>query len=235
MNTSAVSPFTLTKEQYQELYQEVLLFAKIGGVVNDEEGIWKMCHEEFVNELLPAIEAEDRIQVIDGCADSFVTSVQLHHYFMSKPSWEHGLEFGQYWSRNDNQLTALECMFERHDKEHVCYTMVRLLDVLQELAEQYNFNLYKAIKEVSRSNMTKFVRLSDLMNKYGTKNTLLRASLDCEELSNGKYKDVHATWTMNAEYALVVFRENFGNGKIVKHLSFYEEPDFTHCLLENEV
>ena len=229
------NPFTLTKEQYQELYQEVLLFAEIGGVVNDEEGIWKMCCEEFVNELLPAIEAEDRLQVIDGCADSFVTSVQLHHYFMSKPSWEHGLEFGQYWSRNDNQLTALECMFERHDKEHVCYTMVRLLDVLQELAEQYNFNLYKAIKEVNRSNMTKFVPTKEWVERYGygwhaVKNL---AEKECEQLSNGKYTNVHASLVPYSETDNVaVFRENFGNGKIVKPLWYFKEPDFTHCLLE---
>lgn len=229
MNTSAVSPFTLTKEQYQELYQEVLLFAKIGGVVNDEEGIWKMCHEEFVNELLPAIEAEDRIQIIDGVCDSWVTIVQLHHHCMSKPTWE--LPEPEITYLHD--IYEIEEMIQDKSPGLVHNSLHQLLSVSEKLAKEYNFNLYKAVKEVNRSNMTKFVRLGDLMNKYGDKNTLLRASLACEELSNGKYKDVHATWTMTAEYALVVFRENFGNGKIVKHLAFYEEPNFEHCLLEN--
>ena len=222
------SPYTLTKEQYQELYQEVLLFAEIGGVVNDEEGIWKMCEEEFVNELLPAIEAEDRIKVIDGCADSFVVCVQLHHFCMSKASFE--IEYRQSLRYGFPYLTQV---FTRNEVGLVPGLMYNLMLYLQSLAEQYNFNLYKAIKEVNRSNMTKFVRLGDLMNKYGDKNTLLRASLACEELSNGKYKDVKATWNTTAEYALVVFRADNGKGKIVKPLWHFEEPNFTHCLLEN--
>ena len=236
------NPFTLTKEQYQELYQEVLLFAKIGGVVNDEEGIWKMCHEEFVNELLPAIAEGDRIQVIDGVCDSFVVFTQLHHHFMSKPSWEQPQPdcgaITAYTYRIDSTVTesAIKTKYERL----VPFIMEYVIGYGEYLAQDFNFNLYKAIKEVNRSNMTKFVRLSDLMNKYGTKNTLLRASLACEELSKGKYKDVAAEIVYHSETdndfhgkELIVFRENFGKGKICKNFDWYQEPDFTHCLLEN--
>ena len=222
------SPFTLTKEQYQELYQEVLLFAKIGGVVNDEGGIWKMCLEEH-SELMMAIRDMNRIQIVDAICDEFVTFTQLHHYYMSKPTWEQPITSAIL----TNKMDLLEEL-EEHNEAVILSLMHYWLMSAQHQAELCNVNLYKAIKEVNRSNMTKFPSMKSLMDKYGDKNTLLRASLACEELSNGKYKDVKPTWNTTAGYALIVFRENFGNGKIVKPFT-YEEPDFTHCLLENEV
>lgn len=221
------NPFTLTKEQYQELYQEVLLFSQIGGVIADEDNLWKMCLEEH-SELILGIRRGDAQEILDAVCDQFVTFVQLHHYYMSKPTWEQPIT-SCILANNFDLLDELN----EHNEAVILPLMSYWLQSAALQAEIRGFNLYKAIKEVNRSNMTKFVRLGDLMNKYGDKNTLLRASLACEELSNGKYKDVHATRTMTAEYALVVFRENFGNGKIVKHLAFYEEPNFEHCLLEN--
>ncbi len=222
-----LNPFILTKEQYQELYKEVLLFSQIGGVIADEDNLWKMCLEEH-SELILGIRRGDAQEILDAVCDQFVTFVQLHHYYMSKPTWEQPIT-SCILANNFDLLDELN----EHNEAVILPLMSYWLQSAALQAEIRGFNLYKAIKEVNRSNMTKFVRLGDLMNKYGDKNTLLRASLACEELSNGKYKDVHATRTMTAEYALVVFRENFGNGKIVKHLAFYEEPNFEHCLLEN--
>lgn len=236
------SPFTLTKEQYQELYQEVLLFAKIGGVVNDEEGIWKMCHEEFVNELLPAIAEGDRIQVIDGVCDSFVVFTQLHHHFMSKPSWEQPQPdcgaITAYTYRIDS--TVIESAIKTKYERLVPFIMEYVIGYGEYLAQDFNFDLYKAIKEVNRSNMTKFPTLQQLFQrydpfciKYGQRQLWEVAAKDCEELSKGKYKNVVAIEVFNGLEYVAAFRENFGKGKIVKHLAFYEEPDFTHCLLEN--
>lgn len=226
------NPFTLTKEQYQELYQEVLLFAKIGGVVNDEEGIWKMCHEEFVNELLPAIEAQDRIKVIDGVCDSWVTIVQLHHYYMSKPTWELPEPETTYL----HDLYELEEMIQYKSPGLVHNSLQQLVSVSEKLAKEYNFNLFAGLVEVNRSNMTKFPYLTTIQNKYKRKTVeknLISAAYECEELSNGKYKNVVANVSKHSKYSFVVFREDFGTGKICKPLWHFEEPDFTHCLLEN--
>lgn len=230
------SPFTLTKEQYQELYQEVLLFAKIGGVVNDEGGIWKMCHEEFVNELLPAIEAEDRIKVIDGVCDSFVVFTQLHHHFLSKPSWEQpqpdcGAITAYTYSIDSVVIeSAIKTKYERL----VPFIMEYVVGYGEYLAQDFNFNLYKAIKEVNRSNMTKFVSQMSLIERYGfAADWTQLAAEECEELSNGKYKNVWAkcnSYRTN-ELNVVIFRENFGKGKICKPAWAFKEPDFTHCLL----
>lgn len=231
------NPFTLTKEQYQELYQEVLLFAHIGGVVNDEEGIWKMCEEEFVNELLPAIAEGDRIQVIDGVCDSFVVFTQLHHHFMSKPSWEQPQPdcgaITAYTYRIDS--TVIESAIKTKYERLVPFIMEYVIGYGEYLAQDFNFNLYKAIKEVNRSNMTKFVPVKTLVDKYmlGPVQALAAAQLDCEQLSKGKYQNVKATVASWSGKPLVVFRDDYGQSKIVKHLAFYEEPDFTHCLLEN--
>lgn len=227
------NPFTLTKEQYQELYQDVMTFSHIGGVVNDEEGIWKMCHEEFVNELLPAIVDEDQTQIIDGCADSFVVLVQLHNHFMSKPTWEQPTYEGGY-EEYDCEY-RLEKIIKGRLSGMVARCLGDFLSVAEYLAQDFNFNLYKAIKEVNRSNMTKFVPVKTLVDKYmlGPVQAVAAAQLDCEQLSKGKYQNVKATVASWSGKPLVVFRDDYGQSKIVKHLAFYEEPDFTHCLLEN--
>lgn len=220
------NPFTLTKEKYQELYKEVLLFSQIGGVAADEDVLWKMCHEEFVKELLPAIEAKDKIKVIDGVADSFVVIVQLHHYYMSKPTWELPEPETTYLE----ELYELEEMINDRVPGLVHNSLQLLLEVSEVLAKYYGFNLYKAIKEVNRSNMTKFPTATKIREYYGDVGECLHlAAMECMELSNGKYKDVVAFWNPCTGSDLVVFRADFGKSKIVKHLAFYEEPNFEDC------
>ena len=234
--------YTLTKEQYQELYKEVLLFAQIGGVTNDVDKIWEMCGEEFIREFIPAIEAEDKIKVIDGICDSFVVFTQLHHYFMSKPSWEQPQPdcgaITAYTYRVDSVVveSAIKTKYERL----VPFIMEYVVGYGEYLAQDYNFNLYKAIKEVNRSNMTKFPSFKSIVARYLHRDARELAAKDCERMSNGKYKDVVATTAYYSETEtdndfhgkeVVVFRENSGNGKIVKHLDFYQEPNFDHCWL----
>lgn len=233
--------YTLTKEQYQELYKEVLLFAQIGGVTNDEDVLWKMCEEEFCNELIPAVADGDKVQVIDGICDSFVVFTQLHHYFMSKPSWEQpspdcGVTSNFTYEINSDVVN--DCLRTRYEPI-VPFIMEYCRAYGEYLAKEYNFNLYEAIKEVNRSNMTKFPPLQEVLNKYGDKNMSLRASLDCEELSNGKYKDVVAIRTFYTESdndfngkEVVVFRADGGKGKICKPAWVFQEPDFTDCWIK---
>lgn len=231
-----LNPYTLTKEQYQELYKEVLLFAQVGGVTNDEDVLWTMCEEEFLNEFIFATEVEDTVEIIDAVADSFVVLSQLHHYYLSKPSWEQPLFNDTGWEYAP--FYRLEEMILKRKENYVQSCMSCWLEVAEVCAKEYSFNLYKAIKEVNRSNMTKFPSLQEVLNKYGDKNMSLRASLDCEELSSGKYKDVVAIRTFYTESdndfngkEVVVFRADLGWGKIVKHLGFYQEPNFDHCWL----
>lgn len=236
------NPFTLTKEQYQELYKEVLLFSQTGGVAADENNLWKMCEEEFVNELLPAVEKGDKLQVIDGVADSFVVFTQLHHCYMSKPSWEQpspdcGVISAFTYAIGTAEVE--ECLKTRYTTI-IPFIMEFCTKFGEYLAEEYNFNLYKAIKEVNRSNMTKFVPAKNtcIMNYRVTQEALDELASECEELSKGKYKNVRAeivfhSWTDNDFHGeqLIVFRENFGNGKVVKPLWHFEEPNFEDCWL----
>lgn len=217
------NPFTLTKEQYQELYKEVLLFSQIGGVATDEDVLWKMCEEEFIEELNEACAHKDKLAVIDAIADSFVVLVQLHHYYTSKPTWEFRDLFSVVdrtptWAiKNKDTTFALNCMVHWES----CAVFA---------ANQCNFNLYKAIKEVNRSNMTKYPTATKIREYYGdVGGNLHLAAMECMELSNGKYKDVVAFWNPCTGSDLVVFRADFGKSKIVKHLAFYEEPNFEDC------
>jgi hypothetical protein len=223
------NPYTLTTEQYQELYKEVLLFAEIGGVTQDEDGIWKMCQEEYINELIPATEAEDALGVIDATADSFVVLAQLHHYYLSKPSWEQPLYDDIGWE--DAPFFRLEGMLLNRQENLVPSCVANWLDVAKTCAKEYNFNLYKAIKEVNRSNMTKFpsvAEVSDYMQSKG-----VAAGQMLEEMSKGKNKDVVINFSdvkgLDGQMC-VVFRADGGKGKIVKWPGF-QEPNFDHCWL----
>lgn len=232
------NPYTLTKEQYQELYKEVLLFAQIGGVTNDEDVLWKMCEEEFVNELISATEVEDTVEIIDAVADSFVVLSQLHHYYLSKPSWEQPLFNDTGWEYAP--FYRLEEMILKRKENYVQSCMSCWLEVAEVCAKEYSFNLYKAIKEVNRSNMTKFPSILDLPNAVKNPNgtvdfdkTLQLVAAECESLSNGKYKDVVATASFhrvgeNSDFR-VVFRADNGQGKVCKYLEVYQEPNFDHC------
>lgn len=238
------NPYTLTKEQYQELYKEVLLFAQIGGVTNDEDVLWKMCEEEFVNELISATEVEDTVEIIDAVADSFVVLSQLHHYYLSKPSWEQPLFNDTGWEYAP--FYRLEEMILKRKENYVQSCMSCWLEVAEVCAKEYSFNLYKAIKEVNRSNMSKFPPYKWLLPRYDwsqytghvvtTSRTLEYAAKDCERMSNGKYKDVVAEVAFYSETdndfhgkEVVVFRENFGKGKIIKPAWAFQEPNFDHC------
>ncbi len=134
---SELKTSTLTTEQYQELYKEVLLFAEIGGVTQDEGVIWKMCQEEYNNELIPATEAEDALGVIDATADSFVTLAQLHHYYLSKPSWEQPLYDDIGWE--DAPFFRLEGMLLNRQENLVPGCMANWLNVAKTCAYEYNF------------------------------------------------------------------------------------------------
>lgn len=221
--------YTLTKEQYQELYKEVLLFAQIGGVTNDVDKIWEMCGEEFIREFIPAIEAEDKIKVIDGICDSFVVFTQLHHYFMSKPSWEQPQPdcgaITAYTYRVDSVVveSAIKTKYERL----VPFIMEYVVGYGEYLAQDYNFNLYKAIKEVNRSNMTKFPHFS-VVSEY-LEDTNLTTEQLLAQMSQGKNKDIVITDSPHGRN-LIVFRANSGKGKIVKW-PLFQEPNFDHCWL----
>jgi hypothetical protein len=240
-----MNPHSLTTEQYQELYKEVLLFAEIGGVTQDENVIWKMCEEEYINELIPATEAEDTLGVIDSVADSFVTLAQLHHYYLSKPSWEQPIYDDIGWVKTP--FFSLEAMLLNRKENLVPSCMADWLDVAKTCAKEYNFNLYKAIKEVNRSNMTKYPSLEEV-NNYAvstgfdpmnmtrfvgesTRSLMLHYVCgQCVTNSNGKYKGVVAHTKHLYGKDVVVFRADFGKGKIVKWPGF-QEPNFDHCWL----
>ncbi len=233
---SKFSPYILTTEQYQELYKEVLLFAEIGGVTQDEDVIWKMCQEEYINELIPATEAEDALGVIDATADSFVVLAQLHNYYLSKPSWEQPLYADSGWEYVS--LYALEKMIRERKESYVPGCMANWLNVAQIYAKEYNFNLYKAIKEVNRSNMTKFPKAKEV-GEYLARQGITAKQL-LEEMSKGKNKDVmaitipypfssYSAYDYHGE-GLVIFRADGGKGKIVKS-PLFQEPNFDHCWL----
>lgn len=224
------NPFNLTKEQYQELYKEVLLFSQIGGVAADEDNLWKMCLEEH-SELMLGIRRGDKQEILDAVCDQFVTFVQLHHYYMSKPTYEQPITSCIL----ANNFDLLDELNERNEAV-ILPLMSYWLQSATLQAEIRGFNLYKAIKEVNRSNMTKFPTVRELLKRDSCKASVKAWADECEALSNGKYKDVKATIeyyskTENDFHGeeVVVFRENFGNGKIVKHLAFYQEPNFEDC------
>lgn len=220
-----MSKHTLTENQYEELYKEVMLFAEIGGVTQDEDVIWNMCIEEM-KELKSAIQDFNRIDIQDAIADTFVTLSQLNNLYYKEP---------QYTFDKDEVVkiyTVQNCidMLEEKDKRYV----KSFLKLWQEQAileaSYWGFNLYKVIKAVNKSNFTKYPTYFEVTRVYGDSQTLLKAADECMELAKqyGKdYPNVVATVNTVDGVDYVVFRQDHGNGKVVKHFKFFKEPDFT--------
>jgi len=98
-----------------------------------------------------------------------------------------------------------------------------------DIAGDYNFNLYKVIKEVNRSNFTKYPLLVDVLDEY---DSLEQAAAYCEVLgkTNGKnYPNVVASVNTVDDVDYVVFRQDHGKGKVIKHFEFFQEPNFEGC------
>ena len=230
------NPHVVTQAQYEELYKEVLLFAKIGGITAAVDNIWKMCTEEFTNELVPAVKNSNAIEVVDGVADSFVVFTQLHHYYMSKPTWEQVVPFDDM-----NDVKPLHIHLSEKDTTIVPHLMEVWKDFSADFAKWLNFNLYKAVKAVNISNLSKFPSLDQLKRKYSnpailTAILLDKSAKDCEEASQGLYNDVVANLSsvISPEGTpYVVYRSNGGQGKIVKNNLFYQKPNFDDCWIKD--
>ena len=175
-------------------------------------------------------------KILDAVCDQFVTFVQLHHYYMSKPTWEQPLTI----SGIINNCDLLDDLEERNEAV-ILPLLGYWLQSATLQAEIRGFNLYKAIKEVNRSNMTKYPTLKSLVTRYRqdnkTNSEFLRLlACKCEDFSNGKYKNVKAEIVFHSETdndfhgkEYVVFRENFGKGKVCKFYPTFQEPNFEDC------
>jgi len=222
-----MSKYALTENQYEELYKEVMLFAEIGGVAQDEDVIWNMCYEE-VKELHDALLTDHRTNIIDGCCDTFVTLAQLHNFNFKKIKPYHNpvVSLDQAIFTEDTVMYLLKSKNEAFSQ--VC--MQSWYHRAAWYAGGYNFNLYQAVKEVNKSNFTKYPTYNEVVAVYGDSQTLLKAVDECMELAKqyGKdYPNVVATVNTVDGVDYVVFRQDYGKSKVVKHFRFFKEPDFT--------
>lgn len=222
-----MSKYLLTSSQYEELFKEVMLFAEIGGVTQDEDVIWGMCYEE-VKELRDALLTKHRTNIIDGCCDVFVTSVQLHSFHFEKIKPYNNPVVSLY-EADFSESTMLHLLESKNkDIPQLCMQIWYLWAV--QYAEACDFNLYQVVKEVNKSNFTKYPTYEEVVAVYGDSQTLLKAADECMDLakSHGKdYPNVVATVNAIDGIDYVVFRQDNGKSKIVKPFRFFKEPDFT--------
>lgn len=225
-----MSKHTLTENQYEELYKEVILFAEIGGVTQDEDVIWNMCYEE-VTELHDALSMEHRTNIIDGCCDTFVTLAQLHNFNFKKIKPYHNPAVSL------DHMVLTECtmmlLLEKKNKDIPQACMQAWYHWAVWYSRDYDFNLYQVVKEVNKSNFTKYPTYEEVVAVYGDSQTLLKAADECIELAKQHGKDYpNVVATVNTIHGVdyVVFRQDHGKSKVVKHFRFFKEPDFTETL-----
>jgi len=223
-----MSKYTLTKEQYQELYLEVMTFADIGGLLDGGDVIWNICIEEM-KELQDATEDLNPADIQDAIADTFVTLTQLYHFYFKEPchTFDEATVFDFYTIQNC--IDGMEEKDERYVKSILSFWQQQA--TLE--ARRWGVNLYKAIKFVNKSNFTKYPQYFDVEWVYGDSQTLLKAADECMALAKQYGKDYpNVVATVNTVHGVdyVVFRQDHGKGKVVKHFKFFKEPDFTGTL-----
>ena len=216
---------TLTQEQYEELFKEVMLFAKIGGIV-EEDVIWDMCLEE-TKELKEGFDKNNLTLIIDSVCDTFVTYAQLHNAYFDKLK-AYSAPFLTLNTEDVSEWSVLKILEDR-DKDFPNICMESWYSWAVDVSEDYKFNLYKVIKEVNRSNFTKYPSLEDVYTEY---DSLEQAAAYCEVLGKTKgknYPNVVASVNTVDGVDYVVFRQDHGKGKVVKPFFTYQEPNFEGC------
>jgi hypothetical protein len=184
-------------------------------------------HSE-IKETIAAIASDDVVEVLDGVADVFVTLA--YKYFLTTRSTEFKMSVADEGGECLTIVPVEQSFFElsvindlgcimdlnlnTNDKDDTAYAMCILYDLINKVEQFYGVSMADVIQDVMDSNWTKYPKRTEKC----TDDVLDERSVSIGSLRG--YKDVH--WLISnvdgVEY--VVYRANFGAGKIMKPLSY---------------
>lgn len=179
--------------------------------------------EEF-KELLEALEAGDRKEVVDAACDLFVVASFAYHLYVGT-----GEKYHRAMERSENKFSIGDLSFAIHGREISEESLRDILDQVVSLCYRLDTNLDYNMNQVLHSNDTKYPYLKDMEALWPGKSTQEALRQECkaiEERSNGRYskvyfRQVEESPTPDVAGPRLVFFD--GNGKIMKPSTF-ESP-----------
>lgn len=211
----------------QNLYINTRKFNTLGG--NS-----KLCKERLPNqvelvkaelkETNKALENNDLVGLVDGCADLLVTlaeSVMIQDgntYLLDNPP-----KYLNSGCRNVHQLIGDINYYVENDN------YIDALGATEDLAAQLNGEMVFNLKSVAESNLSKFIKASDLEASVDTEFSIIE---DIE--AQGRYTDVYDETVEYEGEEYIVFKtkydqqnnEKYPKGKIIKPVGWFKDPEF---------
>lgn len=188
----------------------------------DLEGQTSYVHEE-AKEFIAGVATGNTVEIMDGAADIFVTLA--YKYFLKRGEFNGDFvpenlvceELVDQKMREDYLIFAgsniLTNNLYAEDARDVTFTMELLYMVLNTIEEWYGVDMHAIIDEVMRSNWSKFPIYQEGFDYVGTCRVI--------ELARQRQNVQHALVEVGG-VTRVAFRDNFGQGKIMKPTSFVE-------------
>lgn len=207
----------ITKEQWGEMLEGVLSFNRLVTTEQERntEAYVLKCFSLTDDEIEEYLEAEaGSEEELKECADILVTAIQsLDAITPSLLKWEYIEE-------------RIKCVVEDNDTRIVGHSISNIIAIAIVDAEEAGYDLYGALMEVNRSNMSKVVSYNgySTMHTHAWKEEAKRIEVESE----GRYKDV--TYSFVGAHQ-IVFRDSAN--KVLKP-SLYKEPILTPYMNRGE-
>lgn len=188
---------------FEEHFMDVVLFNKIAGKLDDRQAIENQpaLIEEEYRELK---EATNIVEMVDALADLFVVSAQEYYNEFGDYNRDFRPDIVTIASGVDLIGTAIDM------EEHW-----RVYPLIESILRMCKFDVDGVLKEVSRSNFSKFA----CVEYFGNDEVYMYK--ECERIENeGRYKDVFFEIVEHRGEEFVVFKD--GNMKVVKSCFFVD-------------
>lgn len=174
--------------------------------------------EEELKEYRDAVKEKDEIEMLDALADIFVTASYLTYMFFGKEHMEKFLELpvGDVISEDpyETWVTILESSPENQLMGMISATFMRQA---RDSLVRTHYNGKKVMKEVLRSNYTKYPTAKQLKSAWGTNDIEQALSKECQYIEdNSRYSGI--TYKYNSFEERYIFFSDAG--KIVKPSTF---------------
>lgn len=188
---------------FEQHFMNVVHWNEVAGKIGDEQAIENQpaLIEEEYREL---VEATSLVEMVDALADLFVTSAMEFYSKFGDYNREFHPDIVTIASGVDLIGTAIDM------EEHW-----RVYPLIESILRMCKFDVDGVLEEVSRSNFSKFARVSDFNNDE------VYMYKECERIESlGRYKGVFFEIVEHEGEELVVFKDE--NMKVVKPFTFVD-------------
>lgn len=226
-------PYKLDKETNDDLakaIQDLYISTRKFNILGGNE---KLCKERLPNQIelvkaelketSKALEENDLVGMVDGCGDLLVTLSEAVTIQDGNTSLlQDPPKYLNAGCRNVEQLMG--------DINHAVENenWIDALGATEDLAAQLNAEMPHNLHSIGESNLSKFIKVSDLENSADTEFSIIS---DIE--AQGRYTDVYDETVMYEGEEYLTFKtkydqlnnESYPKGKIIKPIGWFKEPE----------